>query len=237
GSKKRPSALATTERARRTAAPPLTVLWLTPMRALAADSLRALTQPLADLAPDWTTGLRTGDTPAGQRAAQDRRLPTLLVTTPESLSLLLARADAHERLKSVRLVVVDEWHELMGNKRGVQAQLALARLSAWQPQLLVWGMAATLGNLEEALATLLPAPLLTRPDPVLVRGRIEKPMVVDVLLPARIERFAWAGHMGLSLLPQVVDRLEAASSSLVFTNTRSQTERGYQAPPEAPPDW
>ena len=218
-------------------APPLTVLWITPMRALAADSLRALMQPLPDLAPDWTAGLRTGDTTSGQRAAQDRRLPTLLVTTPESLSLLLARADAHERLKSVRLVVVDEWHELLGNKRGVQVQLALARLSNWQPQLMVWGMSATLGNLEEALATLVPAPLMPRPEPVLVRGRIEKPLLVDVLLPARIDRFAWAGHMGLSLLPQVVAALESAASTLVFTNTRSQTERWYQALLDARPDW
>ena len=237
GSKKRPAALAATERARRSAAPPLTVLWLTPMRALAADSLRALTQPLAELAPDWTTGLRTGDTPSGQRAAQDRRLPTLLVTTPESLSLLLARADAKDRLKSVQLVVVDEWHELLGNKRGVQVQLALARLSTWQPALMVWGMSATLGNLDEALATLVPTPLLPQPAPALVRGRIDKQLEVDVLLPARIERFAWAGHMGLSLLPQVVAKLEAAASSLVFTNTRSQTERWYQALLEARPDW
>ncbi len=237
GSKKRPAALATTERARRTAAPPLTVLWITPMRALAADSLRALTQPLPELAPDWTTGLRTGDTPPGQRAAQDRRLPTLLVTTPESLSLLLARADANDRLKSVQLVVVDEWHELLGNKRGVQVQLALARLSAWQPALMVWGMSATLGNLDEALATLVPTPLLPQPAPVLVRGRIDKQLEVDVLLPARIERFAWAGHMGLSLLPQVVAKLESAASSLVFTNTRSQTERWYQALLEARPEW
>ena len=116
-------------RARRAAAPPLTVLWITPMRALAADTLRALQTPLPDLAPDWTSGLRTGDTASGERAAQDRRLPTLLVTTPESVSLLLARADAHERLRHVQLVVVDEWHELVGNKRGVQAQLALARLA------------------------------------------------------------------------------------------------------------
>lgn len=230
-------ASASTERARRTAAPPLTVLWITPMRALAADSLRALMEPLPELAPDWSTGLRTGDTSSSQRSAQDRRLPTLLVTTPESLSLLLARADAQERLKSVQLVVVDEWHELLGNKRGVQVQLALARLSAWQPQLMVWGMSATLGNLDEALATLVPSPLLPRPEPLLVRGRIEKPLEVDVLLPARIERFAWAGHMGLSLLPQVVAKLEAATTSLVFTNTRSQTERWYQALLEARPDW
>ena len=174
---------------------------------LAADSLRALQAPLPELAPTWTSGLRTGDTASGERAAQDRRLPTLLVTTPESVSLLLASADARERLASVRLVVVDEWHELVGNKRGVQVQLALARLSGWNPALQVWGMSATLGNLEEALHTLLPQPVPDTPQPppaVLVQGRIDKRLEVQVMLPARADRFAWAGHMGLSLLPQVV---------------------------------
>ncbi len=227
-------------RTRRAAAPPLTVLWITPMRALAADSLRALQAPLPDLAPTWTSGLRTGDTASGERAAQDRRLPTLLVTTPESVSLLLARADARERLASVRLVVVDEWHELVGNKRGVQVQLALARLSGWNPALQVWGMSATLGNLEEALHTLLPQPVPDTPQPppaVLVQGRIDKRLEVQVMLPARADRFAWAGHMGLSLLPQVVQSIEAAASTLVFTNTQSQAERWYQALLEARPDW
>ena len=231
---------ATTPRAHRAAAPPLTVLWITPMRALAADTLRALQAPLPDLAPTWTSGLRTGDTASGERAAQDRRLPTLLVTTPESVSLLLARADARERLASVRLVVVDEWHELLGNKRGVQAQLALARLSGWNPALQVWGMSATLGNLQEALATLLPMPVPgapPRPAPALVQGRIDKRLQVQVLLPERAERFAWAGHMGLSLLPQVVQSIESCASTLVFTNTRSQAERWYQALLEARPDW
>lgn len=227
-------------RTRRAAAPPLTVLWITPMRALAADTLRALQAPLPDLAPDWTSGLRTGDTASGERAAQDRRLPTLLVTTPESVSLLLARADAHERLRHVQLVVVDEWHELVGNKRGVQAQLALARLSGWNPALQVWGMSATLGNLQEALNTLLPRPVQgapAAPPAVLVQGRIDKALRVDVMLPQRVERFAWAGHMGLALLPQVVESIESCASSLVFTNTRSQAERWYQALLEARPDW
>lgn len=227
-------------RTRRAVAPPLTVLWITPMRALAADTLRALVAPLPDLAPDWTSGLRTGDTASGERAAQDRRLPTLLVTTPESVSLLLARADAHERLRHVRLVVVDEWHELVGNKRGVQAQLALARLSGWNPALQVWGMSATLGNLQEALDTLLPRPVQGAPaaaPAVLVQGRIDKALRVDVMLPAKVDRFAWAGHMGLALLPQVVESIEACASSLVFTNTRSQAERWYQALLEARPDW
>ncbi|HOB67083.1 ligase-associated DNA damage response DEXH box helicase [Ottowia sp.] len=254
-----PAAIESEANSNPTKAPPLTVLWLTPMRALAADTLRALRGPLADLAPHWTSGLRTGDTTSGERAAQSRRLPTVLVTTPESLSLLLARADAREALQSVQLVVADEWHELLGSKRGVQVQLALARLSGWNPQLMVWGMSATLGNLQEALQALLPRQLDTTesiavrarpasargtkrsknaapPSPALVQGRIDKPLVIDTLLPARAERFAWAGHMGLQMLPQVIEAIEGSGSTLVFTNTRSQAERWYQALIEARPD-
>ena len=215
-------------------AEPLMVLWITPMRALAADTLRSLALPLAalsDVAP-WTVGARSGDTPAGERSAQNRRLPTALVTTPESLSLLLARADAREVLGSVRMVVVDEWHELLGNKRGVQVQLALARLRRWSPGLSVWGMSATLGNLGEAMHT-----LLGHGQGRLVQGRVDKPLVIDSLLPPRADRFPWAGHLGLTMLPQVVDEIAGSGSTLVFTNTRSQAEIWYHAILEARPEW
>ncbi len=219
--------------ARKPVAPPLSVLWITPMRALAADTLRALQEPLSSLAPNWTVATRTGDTPSGQRAAQNNRLPTALVTTPESLSLLLSRADAQTALGSVRVVVVDEWHELLGNKRGVQLQLALARLTRWQPGLLVWGMSATLGNLEQALHSLLGPQRSGR----LVRGHTPKTLVVDTLLPQRAERFPWAGHLGMAMLPQVVHEIENSGSTLVFTNTRAQSELWYQALLEARPEW
>jgi Lhr-like helicase len=124
------------------------------MRALAADTKRALQAPLAELAPYLTVGMRTGDTPPAERARQDRRWPTALVTTPESLSLMLTREQARAELAGVHTVVVDEWHESIGNKRGVQVQLALARLRRWNPQLVVWGLSATLGNLHEAMHTL-----------------------------------------------------------------------------------
>lgn len=245
-------------------APPLSVVWITPMRALAADTLRALTAPLQDLHPDWTWGLRSGDTSASQRASQDRRLPTLLVTTPESLTLLLSRAEAPTLFGAVRLVVVDEWHELMGNKRGVQTQLALARLRTFRPGLMNWGLSATLGNLDEALRTLLgaaasdpspgktpaivtpaavpgapaPAPVpVPVPVPVLVRGATDKTLIIDTLLPDTAERFAWAGHMGLRMLPQVVAAIEESETCLVFTNMRSQAERWYRALLDQRPDW
>ncbi len=215
--------------------PPLTVVWLTPMRALAADTLRALKEPLPDLAPAWTAGARSGDTSSSERAKQAERLPTVLVTTPESLSLLIARADAPETLGRTALVVVDEWHELLGNKRGVQAQLAIARLRQWNPALRVWGMSATLGNLDEAMHTLLGPQAAVQGR--LVRGQTPKQLTVDTLLPPRVDRFPWGGHLGLAMLPSVVSEIERSGSTLVFTNTRSQAEIWYQALLDAKPEW
>ncbi|MEP6791352.1 MAG: DEAD/DEAH box helicase, partial [Ramlibacter sp.] len=163
------------------AAEPLRVVWLTPMRALASDTTKALTEPLAALAPTWTIGQRTGDTPGSERARQDKRFPTVLVTTPESLTLMLTRDEARTELQGIEYVVVDEWHELIGSKRGVQAQLALARLRRFNPKLVSWGLSATLGNLEQAMQVLCgPQP---KPEPRLVRGKIDKALVIDTLIP------------------------------------------------------
>ncbi|WP_458218587.1 ligase-associated DNA damage response DEXH box helicase [Paracidovorax citrulli] len=217
------------------AAAPLTVLWLTPMRALAADTARALAAPLEALGIGWSVGLRTGDTGSGERAAQARRLPSALVTTPESLSLLLTRADAREAVGRLRVVVVDEWHELIGSKRGVQVQLALARLRQWQPGLVVWGLSATLGNLSHAADVLLAG--VPEDARTMVQGRMPKDLRIDTLLPDAAGRFPWAGHLGLSMLPHVVREIDASSTTLVFLNTRSQAELWYQALLEARPDW
>ncbi len=217
-------------------APPLTVLWVTPMRALAADTDRAIALPLPGLAPAWTHGLRSGDTPSAERARQDKRLPTVLVTTPESLTLLLTHAQARERLASVQAVIVDEWHEMVGNKRGVQVQLALARLSAWNPKLVTWGLSATLGNLDEAMAMLL-GPARRRPAARLVRGATPKALRVDTLLPHEPGRFSWGGHLGKQMLQPVVDEIARSGTTLVFTNVRSQAEAWYQMLLDARPEW
>ncbi|QQO00162.1 ligase-associated DNA damage response DEXH box helicase [Pseudomonas sp. SW-3] len=219
-------------RKRKPLAEPLTVLWITPMRALAADTARALEAPLHDLQIPWSVGLRTGDTSSSERARQSRRLPTTLITTPESLTLMLARADAQAALSTLRMVVVDEWHELLGNKRGVQLQLALARLRRWNTDLIVWGVSATLGNQAHAEQVLIP-----QGGGISVQGQTFKELRVDTLLPPAIERFPWAGHIGLKMLPQVVAEIDSSPSSLVFTNTRAQSEIWYQALLEARPDW
>lgn len=217
--------------ARARAGPGLQVLWITPMRALAADTTRALERPLPTLSPTWRVGQRTGDTPSSERARQERRWPPALVTTPESLSLMLTRDHARDELAGVHTVVVDEWHELIGSKRGVQVQLALARLRRWNPGLVAWGLSATLGNLDESMAT------LCGPGGTLVRGRIDKTLVVDTLLPAEPGRFSWGGHLGAQMQQPVVDEIARAETTLVFTNTRSQAEIWYQLLLESRPDW
>ena len=219
-----------------THAPPLGVLWLTPMRALAADSTRALSLPLVDAASHWTIGMRTGDTPSAERARQDRKFPTALITTPESLSLMLTRENARDELASVHTVIVDEWHELMGNKRGVQVQLALARLKRWNPRLITWGLSATLGNLDEAMKVLVGSRATSAP-PVLVQGRIDKSLVIDTLLPEHPGRFSWGGHLGKQMQLPVIAQIEQASTTLVFVNVRSQAEIWYQLLLQERPEW
>jgi len=211
------------------------VLWVTPLRALASDTAAALQAPMGALAPGWRLGVRTGDTDTAERAAQQRRWPEVLVTTPETLSLLLARRDAPTTLGQVCAVVVDEWHELLASKRGVQVQLALARLRRWQPALQVWALSATLGNVAQALAVLLGP--MHRADGVCIAATLPKAWVVDALLPERIERFPWAGHLGAAMVPAVVQALRGCRSALVFTNTRAQTEWWYQALLQACPEW
>src|SRR5918995_481762 len=223
---------------KRQAAAPLRVLWITPLRALAADTEDALRAPIEDLGLPWTVESRTGDTAPKIRARQRERLPTALVTTPESLALLLTRSDAAMLFENLELVVVDEWHELMASKRGVQTELALARLRRWRPTLRTWGLSATLGNLEVARDTLLGITIdhTQRPGRI-VRGLVPKALEVDSLIPDTIERFPWSGQIGLRMVPEVVRAIEEGKTTLVFTNTRATAEIWFQALLSACPDW
>jgi ATP-dependent helicase Lhr and Lhr-like helicase len=216
------------------------VLWITPMRALAADTERSLREAFAGVESDaggplWRIGARTGDTSGSARAALVRKPPRLLVTTPESLSLMLTQERAQETFASLAFVVVDEWHELMGNKRGVQTELALARLRHFRPGLVTWGLSATVGNLEDAKRVLLGP--RDAPRGALVEGRLDKPLIIDTLLPKSPERFPWAGHLGAKMVESVVAEIEAATTTLVFTNTRSQAELWYQHILRVRPEW
>lgn len=223
-------------RVRGTKAPlgaPIRVLWITPLRALAGDTTAALAAPVAELGLPWTVEMRTGDTAQSVRRRQKERLPTALVTTPESLTLLLSYPDAREKFASLRLVVVDEWHELIGTKRGVQTELGLARLRSFLPALRTWGVSATLGNMEQARDVLMGRGLADgndRSGPLaeLVRGEMAKDLAIDTIIPKDIERFPWAGHLGTRSVGDVVEAVRAANSTLLFTNTRSQAELWFR---------
>lgn len=212
---------------------PLRVLWITPLRALANDTVQSIRAPITDLGLPWTVELRTGDTSAAARAKQRERLPSVLVTTPESLSLLLSYPGTNEKMESLRTIVVDEWHELLGTKRGVQTELCLARLRTWFPNLKTWGLSATLGNLEQALHVLVGRTGAAK----MISGDLKKRIEVETLIPADLEKFPLAGHLGLNLLPAVIQRLDQAKTTLLFTNTRSQTEIWFRALVQAKPDW
>ncbi len=213
----------------------LKVLWITPMRALANDIVKSLKMPIQDMGIDWTIESRTGDTTTSQRAKQIKTMPDVLVTTPESLTLLISQRESKKMFSDVRCVVIDEWHELLSSKRGVMAELALARLRAWNKKLKVWGVSATIGNLEDALQVLLGSKKNKKSK--IVEGIQSKEIVIDSIIPDTIERFPWAGHIGLKLLPKVVEEIDKWKSVIVFTNTRSQTEIWFQAILNERPDW
>lgn len=212
-------------RSRTPVGPPIEVLWITPLRALANDTELALKRPVEALGLPWTIERRTGDVSAGVKKRQRSRLPTALITTPESLSLLLSYPEARDRFRTLRTVIVDEWHELLGTKRGTQTELGLARLRRFNPKLRTWGLSATLGNLDQALLHLVGVgPGGRRRRGTIIAGPIEKDIELDILLPESVQTFPWAGHIGLKLLPQVIEKLRSAKSTLVFTNTRAQAE-------------
>jgi ATP-dependent Lhr-like helicase len=198
----------------------LHALWITPLRALGVEIQKATQKMLNDFSPSLLVGLRSADTPQSQRTKLLKSPPFGLVSTPESVHVLLGNSNHQKYFKHLKVVVVDEWHELLGSKRGVQVELALAYLRSIIPGLKVWGISATLGNKELAREILLgPTANFT-----VVEAKIKKKIHVQSLLPKTMERFPWRGHLGIHLLPQVLKIVQKNKSTLIFTNTRAQCE-------------
>lgn len=210
------------------------VLYITPLRAVSRDIELALRAPIESMGLACRVESRTGDTGASLRVKQREKLPEVLVTTPESLSLMLTWPDAPERFAGLRAAIVDEWHELLTSKRGTQVELALSRLRSFAPALRTWALTATISNAAEAARAIVGA---TGEEPVIVTTDLERRVRVDTVLPAPGDPFPWAGHLGLSMLERVVESIDPARSTLVFTNTRSQAERWYQAILSLRPEW
>ncbi|MDB5141406.1 MAG: ligase-associated damage response box helicase [Mucilaginibacter sp.] len=225
----------------------LMMLWITPLRALTNDIKKAMQETCDEIGIPWKIATRTGDTPAAEKQALKKKLPEVLLTTPESLHLMLAQKEYPKIFQSLEVVVIDEWHELLGTKRGVQVELGLSRLKVLSrksevvsrslqknnselktqdSELKIWGISATIGNLEQAADV-----LLGNDFPIdrvkMVRAHLDKKLVIKSVIPENIESYSWAGHIGVKLLPQVMEIVARSKTTLIFTNTRSQAEIWY----------
>jgi ATP-dependent Lhr-like helicase len=214
----------------------LKAIWITPLRALSEEIRQSAERVAADLGTQMTVGIRTGDTATKERTAQKKNMPDLLITTPESLQLLLASKGYAKTFEDCSAIVVDEWHELLGTKRGVQMELALSRLKIVSKKLRIWGISATIGNLEEARDVLLG--LKENPNKsILIKAKLDKKITVKSIIPKTMETFPWRGHLGLHLLEEIVPIINNSKTTLLFTNTRSQCEIWFQKILESHPEY
>lgn len=207
----------------------LQLLWITPLRALAKDIGRAMEEVITEMGMSWRVGIRNGDTDTGERQKQKRNMPEVLIITPESLHLLLAQKGYPDLFKQLQIIAVDEWHELLGGKRGVLVELALSRLVALarlnRLPISVWGISATIGNLEQAKDVLLAT---VQEKGTIVRAQIDKQIEIKSIIPDEIEKYPWAGHLGIKLAEKIIPIIEASNTTLIFINTRGMSETWYQ---------
>ncbi|RZL69750.1 MAG: ligase-associated DNA damage response DEXH box helicase, partial [Pedobacter sp.] len=208
----------------------LQLIWITPLRSLAKDIARAMREVLAELELDWYVGVRNGDTSQAEKLQQKKSMPEILLITPESLHLLLAQKGSSTLFESLKCIVADEWHELLGSKRGVLVELAISRIKGLQKankkqHLRVWGISATIGNIEEALDVIEPDTTAKR---TIIKAKLNKKIIIKSILPDDIETLPWAGHLGLKLAYKLLPIIEKSKTTLIFINTRGQSEMWYQ---------
>ena len=215
----------------------LKAIWITPLRALSLEIKQSAERITNDLETQMTVGIRTGDTSTKERAQQKKEMPDLLITTPESLQLLLATKGYDRIFKDCNAIVVDEWHELLGTKRGVQMELGLSRLRNVAKNMRIWGISATIGNLDQARQVLLGPNSPALENSVMIKARLNKKITVKSIIPKEMETFPWRGHLGLRLLEAVVPIINNSKTTLLFTNTRSQCEIWFQKILEKHPEY
>lgn len=208
----------------------LKLIWITPLRSLAKDLARAMQETIAAVGVDWQVGVRNGDTSQAEKAQQKKSTPEILLITPESLHLLLGQKGASTLFKNLRCIVADEWHELLGSKRGVMVELAIARIKGMQKgfakhNLRIWGISATIGNIDEALSVLVPD---KNDKSIIIKADLHKKIEIKSILPDDIETLPWAGHLGIKLGYKLLPIINQSKTTLIFTNTRGQAELWYQ---------
>ena len=211
----------------------LKMIWITPLRSLSKDIAKAMQEAIDEIGLDWTVGVRNGDTDPKVRQQQVKNMPEILVVTPESLHLLLGQKNNERFFKEMKTVVVDEWHELLGSKRGVMVELGISQLTKYVPKIKIWGITATIGNLDEAMEVLIPYDI----KKTKITAKEQKKIDILPVFPDEVEILPWAGHLGQKLADKVVPIILESKSTIVFTNTRSQSEMWYQLLLNAYPDF
>ena len=211
----------------------LKMIWITPLRSLSKDIAKAMQEAIDEIGLDWAVGVRNGDTDPKVRQQQVKNMPEILVVTPESLHLLLGQKNHERFFKELKTIVVDEWHELLGSKRGVMVELGISQLTKYAPKMKIWGITATIGNLDEAMDVLIPYDI----KKTKITAKEQKKIDILPVFPDEVEILPWAGHLGAKLADKIVPIILESKSTIVFTNTRSQSEMWYQLLLEAYPDF
>ncbi|SHE37959.1 ligase-associated DNA damage response DEXH box helicase [Chryseobacterium takakiae] len=211
----------------------LKMIWITPLRSLSKDIAKAMQEAIDEIGLDWAVGVRNGDTDPKVRQQQVKNMPEILVATPESLHLLLGQKKHQRFFQNLQTIVIDEWHELLGSKRGVMVELGISQLRKYVPKLKIWGITATIGNLDEAMEVLIPYHV----KKTKITAKEKKKIDILSVFPDEVEILPWAGHLGHKLADKVVPIILNSNSTIVFTNTRSQSEMWYQLLLDAYPDF
>ncbi len=202
----------------------LHTLYLSPLKALAVDIARNLESPIVEMGLDITIETRTGDTPQSKRNRQRTAPPNILLTTPESLELMLSWPEADKLFGRLRYIIIDEIHSLAGNKRGDLLSLSLATLRGLAPSSLSIGLSATIAKPEDMRGWLAAEPSCVE----ILQPRIDKKIHIDILETAD-SYLPWAGHSALYAATEIYALIKANRPSLIFVNTRAQAEMMFQA--------
>ncbi|WP_420347388.1 ligase-associated DNA damage response DEXH box helicase [Pelagibius sp.] len=202
----------------------LHTLYISPLKALAVDIHRNLTQPIEEMSLAIACETRTGDTPQSKRQRQRRKPPAILMTTPESLALLLSYYDAPEVFAGLKCVIIDELHALAGTKRGDLLSLGLARLQTLSPNCRRVGLSATVHDPDWLAAWISPTAEAGGVRRIIGRDGAE----ADVEILTTQEYLPWSGHMAVHAIAEVYQRIRTAQTTLVFVNTRAQAELVFQ---------
>ena len=203
----------------------INILLVTPLKALSRDLKKSIIEAIQFFDANITVGIRNGDTSNYEKRKQIITPPNILITTPESLTLLIANKASHKLFNNLFSIIIDEWHELMGCKRGNQCELALSWLRGNNQNIQIWAMSATIENIEEAATSILG---LSSKMNKIIKSNLVKEIEIKSVIPDNIGTFPWSGHLGIKSHKSLLKEIDKDKSTLIFTNTRNQSERWFQ---------